>query len=813
MRDLYFMKKILLAFILHFNYLLFPQWYSNWGYRKIITNNLAQGGDLTDFPLLVIISNDSDLANYASNNGYDILFTPGVNTNKLAHEIEYYSNGTVIAWVKMPYFSASVQASNTLFIYFDKNKTGNQQNSNGVWDSDYYMTHHLAETGGTHYDSTVNGRIGTWNFISGTSTMNTNGKIGGADYFDGSGDYVKLPILTNTNITIEAWIYKSSKDTVNADTAFGSWKWASPIISNDGFDFARFYQTTPDNCAFTVITSNTATEIKTSRSATFTFSDSTLQWIYVCGTYDSVSGKGRLWINGTNISTFSAGAGDVMTRYTASTFMRIGSSSVNSGDFHGFVDEVRLSISARSTNYIFNSYCNQVNPTAFYTIGSLNEYGVPSVSVSALASPPAVAGQSASFSVSADTAGTGAVTNLLINFGDGSLENHAVNGSLISGTYTHTYTSGNTFLLSAAAFSDSGKVRTNQIFITPAPFSMPAASNIRSWYVNEGFKITFSQPAANINRAVIYRDSLQLASISPVAPDMEYTDRYLLYHTVYTYQIGMEYSTGMIISTNISNLPLRPELAQKTLGIKGGTVANLIAELDIPAGALSADTIISMHIQTNLLYNFQPGYVSAYNQVRIETTPPVQFSESIRLTMRVPFYNNKIRMIPDDGNYDRIFAGNENRLCLAAYSDARAWVPVYSRVSDQNILPNFSYKLLTMNLSSAGTFGVSVVVNADDYENKVVVKNRVFAPQSGIDAMSRVMIFFPNPAFEDVRLQIYRMDGQKVYERHAEGSVSMVSWNGAADNGRMADSGLYIASITRGGKIRDTYRVKIYLLK
>ncbi|OHD64420.1 MAG: hypothetical protein A2096_03925 [Spirochaetes bacterium GWF1_41_5] len=87
-----FYKKTLLAFILHFNYLLFPQWYSNWDNRKTITNNLAQGGDLTDFPLLVIISNDSDLANYASNNGYDILFTPGVNTNKLVSHtitIEY----------------------------------------------------------------------------------------------------------------------------------------------------------------------------------------------------------------------------------------------------------------------------------------------------------------------------------------------------------------------------------------------------------------------------------------------------------------------------------------------------------------------------------------------------------------------------------------------------------------------------------------------------------------------------------------------------------------------------------------------------
>ncbi|HBE01981.1 MAG TPA: hypothetical protein DC049_05830, partial [Spirochaetia bacterium] len=339
-------------------------WYSDWLYRKSITNNSAAGGDLTNFPLLLVISNDNDLSNHASSNGYDILFTLKNGTTKLAHEIEYYASGTLIAWIKIPVLSATEQDSNVIYMYYGKSGAENQQNSNNVYDSDYYMVHHLSETAGTHYDSTVNARNGTWNFVSGTSTMNTNGKIGGADYFDGSGDYIKLPLVTNTNITVETWVYRLSKDAVTADVGLGSWRYSPTMSSNDGFEHARFHINS-DQCRFQVVTSNTSTSVKTNNIAGYTFSDSTLKWIYVAGTYDSVSGKVRLWIDGTNAATQSAGAGDVMTLFSGNTYMRIGSSTVNTGDFHGFVDEVKLSVIARSSNWILNSYSNQVNPTTF----------------------------------------------------------------------------------------------------------------------------------------------------------------------------------------------------------------------------------------------------------------------------------------------------------------------------------------------------------------------------------------------------------------------------------------------------------------
>src|SRR3989338_8240557 len=79
--------------------------YSSWGYRKQITlNHTKVFEDLTDFPVLIRID-DSDLAIRAQPDGDDIIFV-GSNGEKLAHEIEYYQNGLLAAWVNIPQLSS-----------------------------------------------------------------------------------------------------------------------------------------------------------------------------------------------------------------------------------------------------------------------------------------------------------------------------------------------------------------------------------------------------------------------------------------------------------------------------------------------------------------------------------------------------------------------------------------------------------------------------------------------------------------------------------------------------------------------------------
>ncbi|OHD56455.1 MAG: hypothetical protein A2096_12055 [Spirochaetes bacterium GWF1_41_5] len=770
------------------------QWYSNWVYRKTITNNLACGGDLTNFPLLVVISNDSDLNSSASNNGYDITFTAGMSTNKLDHEIEYYSNGTLVAWVKIPYLSASIPESNIIHMYFDKTKPGNQQLSSNVWDSGYAAVWHLSEeTGSIAVDSTSNTNDGipknNPNSVAGKTGNAINFVNAGTQWFDCGNDPV-LNII-GTEITIECWIKYAggvipSGERRTIISKYNSDGWILSLFAGSP-DYYRFWFDTGD-CSY-----NTAP---------------TTAWTHWVGTYNG--SQVIQYIDGIKVTNRSK-SDNILT---SSSNLYIGRHVTGNTFFDGIIDELRLSSVARSSNWILTGYSNQYSPLAFRSLGALNEYGVPVIGISALSSPPVIVGQKAFFNITADTYQTGNITNIQINYGDNSLENFTVNSASITLPVSHIYLSDDTRLLMAIACSDSGKIRTNQIYITPAPYVMSSISSVEIIYLNEGLKLIWSFASTNhIRRAVVYRNSLQLASISPVSTDMEYLDRYLLYDTAYTYQIGTEYNIGMVLSSNIVSRPFRLELAQKTIGKNGGSIGNLFTQLEIPQGTLPENTLVRLVVSSNLLYNFNPGHVQAYNQVRIETEPPTSFASNAKLSLMVPFFNNKIRMVPDDGRYENIFTGSENRLTISTYSDNRAWIPVYSRVEDKNVLPNLNYKILSMDLTAAGTFGIGIILNNIEYENKVTVKNRVFAPESAYRAMSRVLIFFPNPSFEEVLLQIFNINGKKVYERYLGGSVSMISWDGMADSGKISDSGLYIAAITRGGRVKDTFKEKLYLLK
>jgi len=184
----YFNYNGILYTIVFFLIIIIPAhaaWYSNWVYRKKIILPGACGENLTGFPLCAVISNNSDLTVKASNNGYDILFTD-YQGNKLDHEIEYYSNGTLVSWVKMPIYYTGSDYRNDIYMYYDSSQTGNQQNAVNVWTSGYTAVWHFKETNGNIYDSTSNNILGT-NF--GNVFLGENGAGALCARLDGTDDY------------------------------------------------------------------------------------------------------------------------------------------------------------------------------------------------------------------------------------------------------------------------------------------------------------------------------------------------------------------------------------------------------------------------------------------------------------------------------------------------------------------------------------------------------------------------------------------------------------------------------------------------
>ncbi|MHA1290653.1 MAG: DUF2341 domain-containing protein, partial [Candidatus Thorarchaeota archaeon] len=99
-------------------------WLTGWSYRKKITiDNTNIDSDLSDFPLLVKISSDSDIGDEARSDGYDIRFTSDDGSTLLSYERESWSGGggspaTAIFWVKVPTISSS--SPTDIYIYYGK---------------------------------------------------------------------------------------------------------------------------------------------------------------------------------------------------------------------------------------------------------------------------------------------------------------------------------------------------------------------------------------------------------------------------------------------------------------------------------------------------------------------------------------------------------------------------------------------------------------------------------------------------------------------------------------------------------------------
>ena len=314
----------------------------SWAYRQKITiDHTKVSGSLTGFPVLIDFS-DPILAAGAKSDGTDILFTVGDGKTNLDFEIENYSKGHVVAWVKTNL--SSTQDTN-MYIYYGNKNALSQANPTAVWDSNFLAVHHLEEASGVVTDSTSKN-----NGSASSVKRRANGQIDGAYLFNSTSNRIQLPrVFTNqTQFTIEAWV-KPNND-------------IGAIISQSN-STARgvFLQHFPSENNFQfMLTSGT---IK--KTATL------YEWQYVVGTFDGTTAK--LYVNdGTPVS---ASASETWPNLTTLIGQRSG--SVDTRAFNGTIDEVRLSSIARSEAYIRTSFNNQNSPATFFSVSAPEIISLP----------------------------------------------------------------------------------------------------------------------------------------------------------------------------------------------------------------------------------------------------------------------------------------------------------------------------------------------------------------------------------------------------------------------------------------------------
>jgi RHS repeat-associated protein len=348
------------------------QVYSNgYSYRRpiVIDHTKVPNTDQANFPLL-ISGTYSYLATVANGgkvqngSGYDIIFTSDcAGAQKLDHEIESYraTDGTVSMWVRIPALSHTTDT--VIYMYYGNSAiSASQENRAGVWDSNFQTVLHLNESAAPYRDSTVN----AYTSSGGTAPTFATGKIGGAQSFDGASQVISFAGAQSPNptgsITMESWI-KTGNPAVK-----GAWgKWASDGAGDGNQSYEIYIQ---NGHIFAALNALDTTDVVLDSG--FVVSDG--NWHHVAVTA-LASGTVLFYVDG--VQTAVLNNTHALLKTTTDRLL-VGATSIAAGAYYmqGLLDEVRISKSVRSGDWVATEYANQNSPSTFYTVYGESQIGV-----------------------------------------------------------------------------------------------------------------------------------------------------------------------------------------------------------------------------------------------------------------------------------------------------------------------------------------------------------------------------------------------------------------------------------------------------
>jgi hypothetical protein len=339
-------------------------------YRKRITfdpTKVSGPVDLINFPVLINITSDNDLrtlanAGHVENaNGFDIVFTDANGVTLLSHQLEKYTatTGEMIAWVKIPNLSTTYNTF--IYMYYGNPAITTDQSSTNTWDANYMAVYHMS--GNENNGTGTAGLNGTNN-----GTAGGTGQIGNArDFERNNPDYVNVTPynaaydLTN-DITVSAWVRLESlgndqKIAGNQNNANGGWK------------FGVF---TDNKVEFEIRTAGNAPSLNRNGWCGLCGGGTALvanQWYYVVGQYSNAGDFIQCYVNGGVERQFT---GNTTACGTSNGTMKFGCEpfTTNAANFDGIIDEIHISNSIRSADWIATEYNNQNSPNTFYSISA-----------------------------------------------------------------------------------------------------------------------------------------------------------------------------------------------------------------------------------------------------------------------------------------------------------------------------------------------------------------------------------------------------------------------------------------------------------
>ncbi len=344
---------------------LAADWLTGWDYRKKITVDYTKvPATLTDFPVVVVLASDSDLAAHAASDATDLRVTSSDGTTTLDYERELWNSttGELVLHFRAPSLSSTTDTE--FYLYYGNDGVADGENATGVWSNGFVGVWHLGEASGGRADSTAND-----NDLSDNATVESGaGRLGvAADFESDNSEFLSIADASQTGLdpagdfTVEAWIRPES---------FGSTARPGVVVAKDG-DVSSTWNVginvTGNNSFFYIFKPGSHSLLSTASALV------TTTWYHYVWRYDFVTDGASV------MNIFRDGSSDATQKSNAvgppqnsTAFVGIGARDrVGYNDFFdGLIDEVRISSAARDADWIEATYNNQSSPSAFYTLGN-----------------------------------------------------------------------------------------------------------------------------------------------------------------------------------------------------------------------------------------------------------------------------------------------------------------------------------------------------------------------------------------------------------------------------------------------------------
>ena len=305
-----------------------PVWWNNdWAYRDKITIVNVGSTTLIDFPAFLKVP-------YRAGMQYDyddLRFINADGTLLLDYEIEAHNAAQAEIWVRIPEFPVP---NVSIWMYYGNDNATSGENPTGVWNSNYVMVQHLEEASGICTDSTSNNNNGVPNSVE----QNITGRIDGADGFNIDASYIDFgntPSLnTASAVTYESWITTSNNNLTTKIVQKGDWDGHG--LGQDKWQGWQSHIYIQDKGSVKLDWGKKLPQANT--------------WYYLTVTYDG--SKMIFYVDGEKVAeTDITGSLKINSRN-----VYVGSDGGTQKFFKGIIDEVRISKTARSADWIKQTY-------------------------------------------------------------------------------------------------------------------------------------------------------------------------------------------------------------------------------------------------------------------------------------------------------------------------------------------------------------------------------------------------------------------------------------------------------------------------